>query len=348
MNPPSHPPSPAERSRDQEELVKFYMLNKMTYNYLVALGFTIEAENVRQTVNLNPLQCLTSLALVDELLQYVTVQQQQPPNIDAQLFPTLADAIKNGTTTTINAAATSAIGSATVPSFAGPPPNIAPTLPLAGSRIVNIGASPANILPVNAPDASTMGSATVPSCAVPPNISPRLPLAGGWIGYNGLPIRIAPNLPLVRSSILNHPSLGNTSMGCHFPVVAAQQHTQFFFSNMIPTPGAVRIIDNASIMRYQQLQQRQHRHKILSQRNLGAVVQNHTAIQGSKRARPDTFSTAESSTNRPRTDAISSSSASAIIAGCTTDLSDTSDISSPATSDQVAGCTSHIGRLHIA
>lgn len=316
-----------ERSRDQEELIKFYVLSKMIYNYLAALGLAIEAENFRQTMNLNSLHCLTSLPVVDELLQHVTLQQQQP-NVDAQLFPTLADAIRNGSTTTTNAPAASAIGSATVPSCAGPPPNIASTLPLAGPRTVNFGASLENISPsVNAPAASTMGSATVPSCAAPPSIAPKLPLAGPRIVSNGA-------------------RLGSTSMGYNFPTVAAQ-HKKFFCATMIPTPRAVRIIDNTS-MRYQQLQQRQHRHKILSQNHLAAVVQNHTAIQGSKRARPDTFSNAESSTNRPRTAAISSPSASTIIVGCTTDLSDTSDISSPTTSDQVAGCTSHIGRLHIS
>lgn len=181
MNPPSCPPLPTERSRDQEELIKFNMLNKMTCNYLVALGLTIEAENFRQTVNLNRQRCLTSAPVVDELLQHVAVQQQ--PNIEAQLFPTLAAAVKNGTTTTINAAATSAIDSATVPSCAGPPPKIAPTLPLAGPRIV----------------------------------------------YDGLPNSIAPKWPLVGPRILNHgASLGNTSMGCHFPIVAAQQHTKSF------------------------------------------------------------------------------------------------------------------------
>lgn len=124
---------------------------------------------------------------------------------------------------------------------------------------------------------------------------------------------------------------------------------KIFCANMIPTPRAVRIIGNTSIMRNQQLQQRRHRHKILSQRNLAAVVQNHTAIQGSKRGRPDTFSTAGSSTNQPRTAAISSPSASAIIAGCTTDLSDTCDISlvpqhlikSQVAHLTLAGCASH-------
>ncbi|KAL3525009.1 hypothetical protein ACH5RR_013381 [Cinchona calisaya] len=98
MNPPSYPPSPVERSRDREELVKFYVLNEMTYKYLVSLGLRTEAEKFRQIMNLQSVASLTSLPVVDELLPHVTIQQQ-PPNIGMQLFPNLATTIINGSTT---------------------------------------------------------------------------------------------------------------------------------------------------------------------------------------------------------------------------------------------------------
>lgn len=276
MNFPYYPPFPMERSPDREELIKFYVLNKMTYKYLAALGLSYEAEKFRQTVNSYSVQCLASLPVGDEMLQYVTVQQ--PPNIDAQLFPTLGNAIIAGSTAdTVVIPTASTVGTVTVPWSAGPP--TAPTLALAGPpRTINNGASP-----------------------------------------------------------------GNSSMGHNlFPFATAQRRAQFFSATMMPTPRAVGVDDTS--MRYlnQQLNSFMFREK------LAALVQNHTAIQGSKRARPNTFATVASSTTLPRTSA-NSSPCTSTIAGCgTTDLSDTSDISSPSISDHVDDCTSDILRLHIA
>ncbi|KAL3527460.1 hypothetical protein ACH5RR_012116 [Cinchona calisaya] len=79
-----------------KNLIKFFELNKLTYDYLVALGLKNEVENFRQGLHQHGVQYLTSLPKVDELRADLTQQPEYKTNIKEQSFSILANASTSG------------------------------------------------------------------------------------------------------------------------------------------------------------------------------------------------------------------------------------------------------------